>query len=92
KKPIYLFVRPSPSPNESLYFWPHDPTGKNPFLLDMYKYLGLSFKLALKVICYQESWPTKIYKLLHDYQISRGFDPKTSDFVQHMKYPIFEVV
>ncbi|KAF9262053.1 hypothetical protein L218DRAFT_1043373, partial [Marasmius fiardii PR-910] len=67
KKPIYLFVKPSPSSNESFYFWSHDPTGQNPFSLDMCKYLGLPFKLAFDVSYDVESWSTKIYNLLHDY-------------------------
>ncbi|KAF9262396.1 hypothetical protein L218DRAFT_402293 [Marasmius fiardii PR-910] len=92
KKPIYLFVKPFPSSNEPFYFWSHDPTGQNPFSLDMCKYMGLPFKLALKAGVRQRSWPTKIYKLLHDYQISRGFDPRTLDFAQHIGYPMFEAV
>ncbi|KAF9264298.1 hypothetical protein L218DRAFT_863195, partial [Marasmius fiardii PR-910] len=74
------------------YFWSHDPTGRNPFSLDMCKYLGLPFKLVLRVGCIKERWPTKIYKAFHDYQISRGFDPKTKDFVHSRGYPIWEVL
>ncbi|KAF9261540.1 hypothetical protein L218DRAFT_1001577 [Marasmius fiardii PR-910] len=91
-KPIYFFLEPCPSPDRRLYFWSHDPTGRNPLSPDMCKYLGLPFKLSLKAAYKQKAWPTKIYKALYNYQISRGFDPQTTDFAQFMRYPIWEVV
>ncbi|KAF9255537.1 hypothetical protein L218DRAFT_883907, partial [Marasmius fiardii PR-910] len=57
------------------YFRSHDPTGRNPLSRSMCKYLGLPFKLSLWVIYKQCTWPTEVYKTLHDYQIASGFDP-----------------
>ncbi|KAF9261547.1 hypothetical protein L218DRAFT_490795 [Marasmius fiardii PR-910] len=89
-EPIYFFLEPRPSPDRHFYFWSHDPTGQNPLSLDMCNYLGLPFKFSLEVGYWQKTWSTKIYKALHDYQISRGFDPRTTDFAHSMRYPIWE--
>ncbi|KAF9261555.1 hypothetical protein L218DRAFT_491145 [Marasmius fiardii PR-910] len=91
-KPIYFFLEACPSPNRCFYFWSHDLNGQNPLSWDMYKYLGLPSKLSLKVVYWRYAWPTKIYKVLHDYQTLRGFDPRTTDFAQFMESPIWEVV
>ncbi|KAG7090254.1 hypothetical protein E1B28_011851 [Marasmius oreades] len=87
--PVYFIIRPSLNP---VYHWSFDPTGQTPLLPEMCKYLGLPFKLSLKVTPFQFSWPTKVYEHIHDYQISRKFDPKTTDFAQAVGYPIFNVV
>ncbi|KAG7090118.1 hypothetical protein E1B28_011729 [Marasmius oreades] len=58
----------------------------------MCKYLGLPFKLSLEATPYQLSWPTKIYKAVRGYQITKGFNPKTTDFAQSLWYPIVDVV
>ncbi|KAF9262446.1 hypothetical protein L218DRAFT_405676 [Marasmius fiardii PR-910] len=89
---IYLFLLPSPSPNMCFYFWTHNPSGQDPLSSDTCKYLGLPFKLSVTVKYIQYSWPTKIYKALHDYQVERGFDPTTTNFVQSFGYPTFEIV
>ncbi|KAF9262443.1 hypothetical protein L218DRAFT_405457 [Marasmius fiardii PR-910] len=89
--PIYFFVKPCPSPGARFYFWSHDPFGQIPLSRSGCKYLGLPFKLSLKVQYYLESWPTRIYKFLHDYQIERGYDPRTTDFAQSHGYPTWEV-
>ncbi len=85
---IYIFVLPSPC----FYFWSHDRRGRIPLSSDKCKYFGLPFKLKLEVKHYREAWPTKIYTILHEYQISRGFNPRTTDFAQSLQYIIFEVV
>ncbi|KAF9254525.1 hypothetical protein L218DRAFT_1009580 [Marasmius fiardii PR-910] len=90
--PIYFFLENHFSPNRRFYFWSHDPTGRNPLLWSMCEYLGLPFKLSLQVIHDQHTWPTKVYKTLHDYQIARGFDPRTTDFARSMGYQPWEVV
>ncbi|KAF9262556.1 hypothetical protein L218DRAFT_390290 [Marasmius fiardii PR-910] len=88
---IYLFLVPSPSPDACFYIWSHDPNGQDPLSPDMCKYLGLPYKLSLKVQYCQKTWPTEIYKALHDYQVARGFDPRTTDFARFMQSPIFKV-
>ncbi|KAG7090047.1 hypothetical protein E1B28_011666 [Marasmius oreades] len=87
--PIYLIVLPSPYP---LYHWSLDPTGQTPLSLEMCKYLGLPFKLLPKVTRFRESWPTKVYQQIHDYQIARMFDPKTTDFARSLGCPIFTII
>ncbi|KAF9258704.1 hypothetical protein L218DRAFT_840261, partial [Marasmius fiardii PR-910] len=74
------------------YFWSHDPTGRNPLSRSMCKYLGLPFKLSSSVISRQRTWPTKVYKTLHDYQIASGYDPRTTDFARFMGYQPWKVV
>ncbi|KAG7090123.1 hypothetical protein E1B28_011732 [Marasmius oreades] len=87
--PIYFIILPSPDP---VYHWSFDPTGQTLLSPEMCKYLGLPFKLSLEVTPCQLSWPTKVYKAVRDYQIAKGFDPKTTDFAQSLRYPIFDVV
>ncbi|KAF9261556.1 hypothetical protein L218DRAFT_988850 [Marasmius fiardii PR-910] len=89
---IYFFLECCPSPDGRFYFWSHDPSGQKPLPRDMCKYLGLPFKLSLEMVYIQSTWPTEIYKALHDYQISRGFDSRTTEFAQSMYSPIWEVV
>ncbi|KAF9254224.1 hypothetical protein L218DRAFT_818144, partial [Marasmius fiardii PR-910] len=74
------------------YFWSHEPSGQNPLSPDMCKYLGLPFRLSMELEYCEYSWPTRIYKALHDYQIARGFDPKTTMFAQFLGFPIFNIV
>ncbi|KAF9259156.1 hypothetical protein L218DRAFT_990162 [Marasmius fiardii PR-910] len=83
--------RTRPFSIQCFYFWSHDPTGQNPLSWSMCKYLGLPFKLSLQVIYKQYTWPTEVYKILHDYQIARGFDPRTTDFARSMGYQPWEV-
>ncbi|KAG7090113.1 hypothetical protein E1B28_011724 [Marasmius oreades] len=87
--PIYFVILPSPDP---VYHWSLDPAGQTPLTPDMCKYLGLPFKLSLQATSFQESWPTKIYKVVHDYQIVRGFDPASTDFAQSLGFVVYDVV
>ncbi|KAG7090107.1 hypothetical protein E1B28_011719 [Marasmius oreades] len=87
--PIYLILLPSPTP---VCRWTFDPAGQTLLSPEMCKYLGLPLKLSLEVIPFQISWPTKIYKAFYAYQIARRFDPKSTDFAQSLRYPIFDVV
>ncbi|KAF9262482.1 hypothetical protein L218DRAFT_1077979 [Marasmius fiardii PR-910] len=87
-RPIYLIVLPSPSLDSCFYFWSH---GQDPLSPDMCRYLGLPITLSITLDHYQYSWPTEIYKTLHNYQVVRGFNPTTTNFVQSIGYPIFEV-
>ncbi|KAG7085888.1 hypothetical protein E1B28_003422 [Marasmius oreades] len=84
--PIYLFL------SANVYFWSHDSSGQTPFSPDICRYLGLPFKLSLQVDHYQLSWPTKVYKAIHDHQISEGFDPTTTDYARCFGLPIFKIV
>ncbi|KAF9262468.1 hypothetical protein L218DRAFT_834989, partial [Marasmius fiardii PR-910] len=90
--PIYLFLEPSPSLATQFYFWSHSPSGGDPLSLDLCKYLGLPFKLFLASEQLQFSWPSKVYRALHDYQVRRGFDPKTTEFARSLRRDVYEVV
>ncbi|KAG7090141.1 hypothetical protein E1B28_011749 [Marasmius oreades] len=93
--PIYLFLLPSPFScrfGRRFYSWSLDPTGRIPLSLDMCKYLGLPYKLSSKILYFLTSWSTKTYKTIHNYQIARGFDPRTTDLAQTLRYQIHAIV
>ncbi|KAL0570889.1 hypothetical protein V5O48_011067 [Marasmius crinis-equi] len=99
EKPIYLFVGSlSPStPTEdcttsSLHHWSFDPTGQHPLPAETCEHLGLPIELSLDVsIPYRCRWNKEAYKWMHQYQLARGFDPKTTDFARHLGYLIYQV-
>ncbi|KAF9254905.1 hypothetical protein L218DRAFT_847720, partial [Marasmius fiardii PR-910] len=74
------------------YFWSHDPSGHDSLSPHMCRYLGLPINLSVTLDYCQNSWPTKFYKALHNYQVARGFDPTTTDFAQSLGHPIFEII
>ncbi|KAL0568881.1 hypothetical protein V5O48_013093, partial [Marasmius crinis-equi] len=99
KKPIYLFVPPlsTSTPSEdcttsSLHYWSLDPTGDHPLPTEIRQNLGLPVELFLEIrpTC-QYRWDNERYKWMHEYQLARGFDPKTPDYARHLGYPIFQV-
>ncbi|KAK1225158.1 hypothetical protein PQX77_011914 [Marasmius sp. AFHP31] len=105
QQPIYLFVRPLPrgylAPNDerqyqtsSLHYWSFREDGNSPLSHETCHYLGLP--TALRPDCYlsSHSWTTHVYKIIHGYQLLRGFDPRTTDFARHIGYddPIFQPV
>ncbi|KAL0567809.1 hypothetical protein V5O48_014185 [Marasmius crinis-equi] len=99
EKTIYLFVHPlTPStPMEdcttsSLHHWSFDPTGQHPLPAEMCKDLGLPTILNFEVYPpYQYCWNNKAYKWMHEYQLARGFNPKTPDFARHLGFPVYQV-
>ncbi|KAL0571845.1 hypothetical protein V5O48_010113 [Marasmius crinis-equi] len=99
EKTIYLFVHPlSPStPTEdcatsSLHHWSFDPTGQHPLPAEICEDLGLPIELSFKFKSrYRLRWNNKVYKRMHQYQVTRGLDPKTTDFARHLGYPIYQV-
>ncbi|KAL0569863.1 hypothetical protein V5O48_012094 [Marasmius crinis-equi] len=80
---IYLFL-------SSSIFWSFNPTGQTSIPNNLCRHLGLPLRLLPE--CTEFSWPTERYKTLQAYQIARGFDPTTTDFVRHNRLPIFEAV
>ncbi|KAF9266031.1 hypothetical protein L218DRAFT_942801 [Marasmius fiardii PR-910] len=59
----------------------------------MCKYLGLPFKLHItRMERWEESWPTRIYKTLYNFQIANGFNPESTDFAQTMDERILKFV
>ncbi|KAL0565377.1 hypothetical protein V5O48_016644, partial [Marasmius crinis-equi] len=99
KKTIYLFLGPlSPStPSDwcdtsSLHYWSFDPTGQHPLPPKICEHLGLPIELDLYVCSTRRcGWNNEAYKRMHQYQVTRGFDPKTINFARHLGYPIYQV-
>ena len=89
--PIYLFVLPNPSPSQPFHYWSHDRWGRKPLSRVECKYLGLPYQLSRTAEHWEVSWPASTYKMIYDYQVQAGFDPKTSDFARHLDCPMFEV-
>ncbi|KAF9259691.1 hypothetical protein L218DRAFT_1003548 [Marasmius fiardii PR-910] len=97
--PIYLFVlcpaffsrrllNVSP-----LHFWSDDENGRTSFPDETCEYLGLPTELNIQVFSPdQYSWPVETYNEIHRWQVSRGFDPTTTDFARYLGSPIYEVI
>ncbi|KAK1234403.1 hypothetical protein PQX77_002394, partial [Marasmius sp. AFHP31] len=100
EQPIYLHVRPPPPDlfkgmTSSLHSWSFHETGQFPLSFDV----TLSFQLPVEVdlrdrylVSYSSN--TDHYKLIHRYQLLRGFDPTTTDFARFLGYdgPVFRLM
>ncbi|KAL0571665.1 hypothetical protein V5O48_010292 [Marasmius crinis-equi] len=99
QQPVYLFVHPpdSSTPTESCttsfcHHWSFDPTGQPPLSTKTCDLLGLPVQLYLTVNKpIPSAWGSTNYKLIHEYQLARGFDRTTSDIAGSPGYPGFEV-
>ncbi|KAK1228048.1 hypothetical protein PQX77_008927 [Marasmius sp. AFHP31] len=89
-QPIYLFVLPHPPVFNStwLHFWSFHEDGQSRLSPESCLHFGLPTQLYFNNYSdrYLYSWTTVDYKCLHEYQLSRGFDPKTTDFARHLGY------
>ncbi|KAK1215908.1 hypothetical protein PQX77_021470 [Marasmius sp. AFHP31] len=92
QQPIYLFVY-SPPPHlhdgktSSLHHWSFQEDGNSQISPKSCFHLSLPVKLDYTHYkCYSCSWPTNIYRYLHQYQTARGLDPTTADFAKHLGY------
>ncbi|KAF9255447.1 hypothetical protein L218DRAFT_847706, partial [Marasmius fiardii PR-910] len=74
------------------YFWSHDRRGQTYISNEECNFLGLPTKLKINVSHFHCSWPTKVYKDIHKWQLDRGFDPKTPDFAHYLEYPVYTVM
>ncbi|KAL0060722.1 hypothetical protein AAF712_012502 [Marasmius tenuissimus] len=91
QQPIYLFVRPPPLnlPKSyiSLHFWSLHEDGQSQLSDESCDDFGLFTKpLYFTYDFHSFSWSTAHYKRLHEYQLSRGFDPKTINFARYLGY------
>lgn len=98
---IYLFVYPLPMTIPELvlwdrgyteaYFWSFDRNGQSKMSEEECEHWGipeLTAELHPFVRCsYLRSWPAHVYAALRKWQISRGFDPNTSDFARSLGIP-----
>ncbi|KAL0563648.1 hypothetical protein V5O48_018417, partial [Marasmius crinis-equi] len=75
----------------ALHYWSEDPTGQHPLPADICEDLGLPVELCYVYSAYRLRWNTEAYKWMHQYQVARGFDPKTMDFARHLGFPIYQV-
>ncbi|KAK1220196.1 hypothetical protein PQX77_017058 [Marasmius sp. AFHP31] len=96
KQPIFLFVYPPPphlrdEKTSSLHHWSFSEDGHSQISPESCRNLGLPVDVYYRRSgCRSHSRPTDTYKLIHQYQIARGFDPTTADFAKHLGYPIFQ--
>ncbi|KAL0566827.1 hypothetical protein V5O48_015176, partial [Marasmius crinis-equi] len=99
KKTIYLFVHP-PTPStptkrcttSSLHHWSFDSTGQHPLPPETCEDLGLPTELDFEVsLNIRYRWTNEACKWMHEYQLARGFDPKTPDFARHLGYSTYQV-
>ncbi|KAK1223204.1 hypothetical protein PQX77_013927 [Marasmius sp. AFHP31] len=92
QQPIFLFIHPPPPnlPNgetSPLHHWSFQEDGHSHISLESCFHLGLPVKLHYHNGGHNSYfWPTDRYKLIHQYQIARGFDPTTANFARHLGY------
>ncbi|KAK1225682.1 hypothetical protein PQX77_011365 [Marasmius sp. AFHP31] len=90
QQPIYFFVRSPPldlldsKETSSLHFWSFHEDGRHPLSTEVCNNLGLPIALEFKNFFRPYSWLTEHFKLIHRYQLLRGFDPTTTDFARHL--------
>ncbi|ESK86072.1 hypothetical protein Moror_9370 [Moniliophthora roreri MCA 2997] len=98
----YLFVRriPCPSDDETLwrswtesakYFWSFDPSGREEMSESMRAYLRLP-SFTTEIMLWQDAWILDAYKAIEMINISKGFDPKTTDLARSLGYPLLKVI
>ncbi|KAK1221655.1 hypothetical protein PQX77_015538 [Marasmius sp. AFHP31] len=88
QQPIYLFICPPPPDlfiGKTSHFWSFHKDGQPRLSPKSCLDFGLPIKLQLQYP-YIKSWKINNYKLIHQYQLLRGFDPTTTDFAQHVGY------
>ena len=95
RRPVDLCVRPLPpdlpsdGPTSSLHYWSFRDGLWPPLSSRDCHDLGLPAELTfMNGGTRSLSVPTNLYKLMHEYQLLRGFDPATTDFAQHLGYNV----
>ncbi|KAJ8092686.1 hypothetical protein PM082_007015 [Marasmius tenuissimus] len=89
RQPIYLFLRRPPlntpeCTTSSSHYWSFFESGQPRLPLEACDLLGLPIELRASPSQTSFFWPTSRYKLIHQYQLYRGFDPATADFARHV--------
>ncbi|KAK1231609.1 hypothetical protein PQX77_005273 [Marasmius sp. AFHP31] len=97
QQPIYLFIYPPPpglsnGKTSCLHFWTFHEHGQHRLSPESCLEFGLPIELKF-LRDYDLSLKIN-YKLIHQYQLLRGFDPTTTDLAQHLGYDayIFEPI
>ncbi|KAK1223993.1 hypothetical protein PQX77_013129 [Marasmius sp. AFHP31] len=93
QQPIYLFFYPTPPDLSNgeispLHFWSFHEHGQSRLSPESCLHFGLPIQLKLS---YLNDFSRNInnYKLIHQYQLLRGFDTTTTDFAQHLGYDAY---
>ncbi|KAJ8087342.1 hypothetical protein PM082_006172 [Marasmius tenuissimus] len=94
RQSLYLFVHlpPPDFDDNNTYsppFWSFHEDGQHRLSRKACDYFGVSSSLSCSYRgpgLYSYSWSTNDYKHLHEYQLGRGFDPKTINFARHLGY------
>ncbi|KAK1234093.1 hypothetical protein PQX77_002712 [Marasmius sp. AFHP31] len=87
---IYLFVHQPPSDlsdceTSSLHYWSFDRDGRSPLTHETCRSLDLPIELDFKPRGSRSfSWSNNTYKHFHQYQLTRGFDPSSTDFARQL--------
>ncbi|ESK89794.1 hypothetical protein Moror_16807 [Moniliophthora roreri MCA 2997] len=97
---VYLFIRPPPErlsdlnswTNDQIYFWSLDENGENRIQEVVCKRLRLPVLNLYTTKLNLRSWPKYVYDAVQAWQVTRGFDPTTTDFACSLGLPIFELV
>ncbi|ESK89326.1 hypothetical protein Moror_16244 [Moniliophthora roreri MCA 2997] len=101
--PLYLFFYPPPTTLSELmlwkegqtHFWSFDEVGESKLSKEECKQHGLpGLAPAIKksTSIWPRSWPTYVYNAIRNWQIARGFDPRTTDFARYMGCPELEII
>ncbi|KAK1219870.1 hypothetical protein PQX77_017393 [Marasmius sp. AFHP31] len=90
QQPIYLFIYPPPpdlskGKTSRLHFWSFHEHGQHRLSPESCLHFGLPIELKISQVI-NLSRKINSYKLTHQYQLLRGFDPTTTDFAQHLGY------
>ncbi|KAL0564876.1 hypothetical protein V5O48_017161 [Marasmius crinis-equi] len=99
QQPLFLFIRPLPSTplhsctTSSHHYWSFNEGGRSPLSADICHHLGLPITLELKVSRHIACiWSNDVYKTIHEYQVTRGYDPRTTDLAQSLGYRVFKLI
>uniref|UniRef100_A0A0W0EV26 Uncharacterized protein n=1 Tax=Moniliophthora roreri TaxID=221103 RepID=A0A0W0EV26_MONRR len=100
-QPIYLFLYPPPMyvlefiswMGGHTHVWSFDEDGQSRVPEEEWARWGIPILTPdTRSFTLLRSWPTHIYSALHNWQISRGFDPSTADWARECGYPELEIV
>jgi hypothetical protein len=99
---VYLFLFPpqvdvvdnlitvTNPPDTEKYYWAFDPAGLNWLTHDMAEDFGLptvEFSIALM----GGKWDERVYNMIHDFHVAKGFDPYTQDAAIAVGYPLIDI-
>ncbi|KAK1215277.1 hypothetical protein PQX77_022122 [Marasmius sp. AFHP31] len=93
QQPIYLFIYPPPpdlprGKASHPHFWSFHEDGQHRLSPELCLSFGLPIVLEVEHLD-DQCLKTNNYKLIHQYQQLRGFDPTTTDFAQHLGYDAY---